>query len=184
MFVWLLWYNVGIRTPPPAGGRRALLTGLERSLSRHGHVGVLGTASSGLDESLSALLALTGGIPRPSFGPGPATPPRSSWSRRDDLCPWTGSARQQKIENRLASERLQDGSLVSLHDVTSAIPLVRGYSRDPEPAVSQGCPVAVEVFKATERTPPPWRRSRSRSGWNGGRWPIGECSPKPGFGRT
>ena len=79
-------------------------------------------------------------------------------------------ARQPKIENRLAGERLHDGCLV-LYDVTSTyfegglvvgpvggIPetekghagkIVFGLLCD-----RQGCPVAVEVFGATERTPP------------------------------
>ena len=89
----------------------------------------------------------------------------------DDLCgalDWLG-ARQQKIENRLAGERLQDGCLV-LYDVTSTYfegwtcPLAqRGYSRDRKRGKlqiifgllcdRQGCPVAVEVFEGNRADP-------------------------------
>ena len=81
---------------------------------------------------------------------------------------WLG-ARQQKIENRLAGERLQDGCLV-LYDVTSTYfegwtcPLAqRGYSRDRKRGKlqilfgllcdRQGCPVAVEVFEGNRADP-------------------------------
>ena len=82
---------------------------------------------------------------------------------------WLG-ARQQKIENRLASERLQDGCLV-LYDVTSTGLLrrgtcpraKRGYSRDRKRGKlqiifgllcdRQGCPVAVEVFEGNRADP-------------------------------
>ena len=81
---------------------------------------------------------------------------------------WLG-ARQQKIENRLAGERLQEGCLV-LYDVTSTYfegrtcPLAqRGYSRDRKRGKLQiifgllcdrhGCPVAVEVFEGNRADP-------------------------------
>ena len=81
---------------------------------------------------------------------------------------WLG-ARQQKIENRLAGERLQEGCLV-LYDVTSTYfegwtcPLAqRGYSRDRKRGKlqiifgllcdRQGCPVAVEVFEGNRADP-------------------------------
>ena len=78
-------------------------------------------------------------------------------------------ARQPKIENRLAGERLHDGCLV-LYDVTSTYfegrtcPLARrGYSRDGKGGTlqivfgllcdRQGCPVAVEVFEGNRADP-------------------------------
>ena len=91
-------------------------------------------------------------------------------SADDRTAPWTGSElRPQKIENRLASERLQDGCLV-LYDVTSTYfegetcPLAkRGYSRDRKRGKlqiifgllcdRQGCPVAVEVFEGNRADP-------------------------------
>ena len=78
-------------------------------------------------------------------------------------------ARQPKIENRLAGERLHDGCLV-VYDVTSTYfegrtcPLARrGYSRDGKGGTlqivfgllcdRQGCPVAVEVFEGNRADP-------------------------------
>ena len=78
-------------------------------------------------------------------------------------------ARQPKIENQLAAQRLQDGCLV-IYDVTStyfegrSCPLAqRGYSRDGKGGTlqivfgllcdRQGCPVAVEVFEGNRADP-------------------------------
>ena len=78
-------------------------------------------------------------------------------------------AGQQKIENRLAGERLYDGCLV-VYDLTSTYfegrtcPLARpGYSRDGKGGKlqivfgllcdRQGCPVAVEVFEGHRADP-------------------------------
>tara|TARA_B100002003_G_C14146107_1_gene551071 strand:- start:90 stop:1817 length:1728 start_codon:yes stop_codon:yes gene_type:complete len=77
--------------------------------------------------------------------------------------------RQQKIEDRLAGERLRDGCLV-VYDLTStyfegrSCPLAqRGYSRDGKGGTlqivfgllcdRQGCPVAVEVFAGNRADP-------------------------------
>ena len=83
-------------------------------------------------------------------------PPRRSVRRH-----WLG-ARQQKIENRLASERLQDGCLV-LYDVTSTYfegetcPLAkRGYSRDRKRGncrSSSACCVTVRGAPSPRRQP-------------------------------
>ena len=103
------------------------------------------------------------GMLRPSWEPCAAT--------ADDLygaLDWL-LARQPKIENRLAGERLHDGCLV-LYDVTSTYfegrtcPLARrGYSRDGKGGTlqivfgllcdRQGCPVAVEVFEGNRADP-------------------------------
>ena len=79
------------------------------------------------------------------------------------------SARQKRIETKLAKKHLEDGSLV-LYDVTSSYytgshcPLARyGHSRDRKkgfPQIlygllcnSEGCPVAVEVFEGNTGDP-------------------------------
>ena len=85
-----------------------------------------------------------------------------------DAMDWL-SARQKRIETKLAKKHLEDGSLV-LYDVTSSYytgshcPLARyGHSRDRKkgfPQIlygllcnSEGCPVAVEVFEGNTGDP-------------------------------